>query len=50
MLLASTVIDGAMVQRFFSEHLPNLSERNARTKLADHFVELVFASVNARKR
>lgn len=49
-LLASNVVDGSMVQRFFAEHIPALSEKNARAKLADHFVDLVFATMKARKR
>lgn len=49
-MLASNVVDGSMVQRFFAEHLPNLTEKNARTKLSDHFVELVFATLKARRK
>lgn len=49
-LLASNVVDGSMVQRFFAEHLPSLTEKNARTRLPDHFVEMVFATLKSRKR
>lgn len=48
-LLASHVVDGSMIQRFFAEHLPALTERDAKRKLCDHFVHLVFASVNSPK-
>jgi AcrR family transcriptional regulator len=49
-LMASNVVDGSMVQRFFAEHIPALSEKNARNRIPDHFVDLVFASINARNR
>lgn len=49
-LLASNVVDGAMVQRFFAEHLPSLCEKNVKNRISDHFVDLVFASINARVR
>jgi AcrR family transcriptional regulator len=49
-LLASNVVDGSMVQRFFADHLPSLTEKNARTRLPDHFVDLVFATLPPRKR
>jgi|694.fasta_scaffold07250_14 AcrR family transcriptional regulator len=49
-LLSSNVVDGSMVQRFFAEHIPTLSEKNARNRMPDHFVELVFATINSRKR
>ena len=45
-MLASHVVDGSMIQRFFAEHLPALTERNAKSRIPDHFVHLVFASVN----
>lgn len=46
-LLASHVVDGSMIQRFFAEHLPALTERGAKAQLPDHFVHLVFASVRS---
>lgn len=49
-LLASHVVDGSMIQRFFADHLPALTERNAKTRIPDHFVHMVFASVNTTKR
>ncbi len=49
-MLASNVVDGSMVQRFFAEHLPALSEKTARTRIPDHFVDLVFSTLNPRKR
>lgn len=49
-LMASNVVDGSMVQRFFAEHIPSLSEKNARNRIPDLFVDLVFASINAKKR
>ena len=49
-LMASNVVDGSMVQRFFAEHIPSLSEKNARSKIPELFVDLVFASINAPAR
>jgi AcrR family transcriptional regulator len=49
-MLASNVVDGSMVQRFFAEHLPSLTEKQARPKLSDLFVELVFSTINKRDR
>ena len=49
-LMASNVVDGSMVQRYFAEHIPALSEKNARNKIPDLFVALVFATINAPKR
>jgi AcrR family transcriptional regulator len=49
-LLASNVVDGSMVQRFFADHLPSLTEKNARTRLPDHFIDMVFATLPPRKR
>jgi len=49
-LMASNVVDGSMVQRFFAEHIPSLSEKNARSKIPELFVDLVFASINAPER
>lgn len=49
-LLASHVVDGSMIQRFFAEHLPPLTEKDALRRMSDHFVHLVFASVNSAKR
>lgn len=48
--LASNVVDGSMVQRFFAEHLPSLTDKSVKSRISDHFVHLVFASVNAPKR
>ncbi|MBX2979053.1 MAG: TetR/AcrR family transcriptional regulator [Flavobacteriales bacterium] len=48
--LASNVVDGSMVQRFFADHLPSLTDRSVKARLSDHFVHLVFASVNAPSR
>ena len=48
--LASQVVDGSMVQRFFAEHLPSITDRGARSRIPDNFVHLVFASVNTPKR
>jgi len=48
--LASNVVDGSMVQRFFAEHLPLLTDKGAKSRIPDHFVHLVFASVNTPKR
>lgn len=48
--LASNVVDGSMVQRFFAEHLPSLTDKGAKSRIPDHFVHLVFASVNTPKR
>jgi len=48
--LASNVVDGSMVQRFFAEHLPSLTDKSAKSKIPDHFVHLVFASVRSPKR
>jgi AcrR family transcriptional regulator len=49
-MLASNVVDGSMVQRFFAEHLPSLTERHAGSRLPDMFVELVLSTVNAPRR
>lgn len=49
-LMASNVLEGSMVQRFFAEHIPSLTEKNARDRMQEHFVDLVFATVNCRKR
>ncbi len=49
-MLASNVVDGSMVQRFFAEHLPSLTEKQARPRLSDLFVELVFSTINKRDR
>ncbi|MBL7964335.1 MAG: TetR/AcrR family transcriptional regulator [Flavobacteriales bacterium] len=49
-LLASTVIDGSMVQRFFADHLPSLTEKQARQRIPDHFVHLVFSTLALPKR
>jgi AcrR family transcriptional regulator len=49
-LLASNVVDGSTVQRFFAEHIPSLTEENALNKLPDHFVDLVFSTIKPRKR
>lgn len=45
-MLASNVVDGSMIQRFFADHLPSLTEKQARTRLSEFFVELVFSTVN----
>ncbi|MCU0319447.1 MAG: TetR/AcrR family transcriptional regulator [Flavobacteriales bacterium] len=49
-MLASNVVDGSMVQRFFAEHLPSLTEKQARAKLSELFVELVFATMNKKNQ
>jgi AcrR family transcriptional regulator len=49
-MLASNVVDGSMVQRFFAEHLPSLTERHAGSRLPDLFVELVLSTVNVPRR
>jgi AcrR family transcriptional regulator len=49
-LLASHVVDGSMVQRFFAEHLPALTDRGAKTHMSDHFVHLVCASTSIPMR
>lgn len=46
-LLASNVVDGSMIQRFFADHIPSVTDKGARTRIPDHFVHMVFASVNA---
>jgi AcrR family transcriptional regulator len=48
--LASHVVDGSMVQRFFAEHLPSITDKGAKSRIPDNFVHLVFASVNTPKR
>lgn len=48
--LASQVVDGSMVQRFFAEHLPSLTDKGTKSRIPDNFVHLVFASVNTPKR
>ncbi len=49
-MLASNVVDGSMIQRFFAEHLPSLTEKHAVNRLSDLFVELVFSTLNDRPR
>lgn len=43
--LASLVVDGSMVQRYFAEHLPSLTDKNAEKALPEHFVQLVTATL-----
>ena len=49
-LMASNVVDGSMVQRYFAEHIPALTEKNARNRIPDLFVALVFSTINAPSR
>ncbi len=49
-MLASIVVDGSMVQRFFAEHIPTLSEKNARQRLPELLIDMVFSTLRTRKR
>jgi AcrR family transcriptional regulator len=49
-LLSSLVMDGSTTQRFFAEHIPSILDKNTRSRLSDHFVSIIFATLNTASR